>query len=191
MIPGLSDADALILVDVQNDFCPGGALPVSQGDDVVPILNRWIEEAAHAGAVIAATRDWHPRDHVSFEARGGPWPEHCVQGTRGAEIHPGLELPAQTLIINKGSDPDCDAYSGFEGTGLADVLRARGVRRLWVGGLALDYCVKATVLDARREGFETHLIESATRAVAAKPGDEDRALEEILLAGAVIERSRA
>jgi len=191
MIPGLSDADALILVDVQNDFCPGGALPVSQGDDVVPILNRWIEEAERAGAVIAATRDWHPRDHVSFEARGGPWPEHCVQGTRGAEIHPGLELPAQTLIINKGSDPDRDSYSGFEDTGLADVLRARGVRRLWVGGLALDYCVKATVLDARREGFETHLIESATRAVAAKPGDEDRALEEILLAGAVIERSRA
>jgi nicotinamidase/pyrazinamidase len=190
MIEKLSGSDALVIVDLQNDFCSGGALPVEGGDDVVPVLNGWIEEAERAGALIVASRDWHPPDHVSFEERGGPWPRHCVQGTRGAEFHPGLRLPPGTMILSKATDPEREAYSDFEGTDLAERLRARGVRRLWVGGLALDYCVKATVLDARREGFETHLIESATRAVGIEPSDENRALEEIRLSGAIIERYR-
>ncbi len=153
--------DALIIVDVQNDFCPGGALAVADGDAVVPILNRL---AAHFGTVVA-TQDWHPAAHSSFVAQGGPWPPHCIADTPGAEFHPDLDLGALDLVVRKAMLTAQDAYSGFDGTDLAAQLRARGVRRVFVGGLALDYCVDATARDARAAGFATAVIGDATRAV--------------------------
>jgi nicotinamidase/pyrazinamidase len=186
--PALSPTDALLIVDVQNDFCPGGALPVAEGDQVVPVLNRWIEAARRDGAMIVASRDWHPRGHISFRERGGPWPVHCVQNTPGAAFHPGLNLPASTLVLSKGTAPDRDNYSPFADADLADTLRRQGVQCLWVGGLALDVCVRAAVLDALTAGFEVHVIEDATRAVNVTPGDGQRALEEMRTQGAVIER---
>jgi len=179
--------DALVVVDVQNDFCAGGALEVPDGDAVVPVLNDWIADASAAGVPVVASRDWHPDDHCSFEAQGGPWPPHCIRETQGAAFHPGLELPDDTLIVSKGQSVDRDNYSAFDETGLARTLHDRGVERLWVGGLAQDVCVQATVLDAREAGFETHLIADATRAVNANPGDGERALEAMRAAGAKIE----
>ena len=187
MKPPLGPSDALIIVDVQNDFCPGGALPVPDGDRVVPVLNDWIDAARAGGAVVVASRDWHPPSHVSFRERGGPWPPHCVQGTTGAAFHPALRVPDDTHIVSKGTDPDRDAYSAFGGGPLADELRRRGVRRLWVGGLAEDYCVRATVLDGLWAGFEVRLIADAVRAVDVHPGDGRRALREMREAGCVVE----
>ena len=185
--PALGPSDALIVVDVQNDFCPGGALPVLEGDQVVPVLNRWIEAASAGGARVIASRDWHPAGHVSFRERGGPWPPHCVQDTKGAAFHPGLRLPAGALIVSKGSDRDRDEYSAFGGSSPADNLRRRGVQRLWVGGLAEDYCVRATVLDALKAGFEVYLIADAVRAVNVRPDDGRRARQEMREAGCVVE----
>jgi nicotinamidase/pyrazinamidase len=158
--------DALIIVDVQNDFCPGGALAVADGDAVVPILNRL---AAHFGTVVA-TQDWHPATHSSFAAQGGPWPPHCIAGTPGAAFHPDLDRSAIDLVVRKAMLTEQDAYSGFDGTDLAVQLRARGVRRVFVGGLALDYCVDATARDAQAAGFETTVITDATRAVFPEQG---------------------
>ena len=187
-LPTLRPSDALLIVDVQHDFCPGGALAVPDGDAVVPILNAWIEAAQDAGAAIFASRDWHPPDHVSFQAQGGPWPSHCVVATPGADFHTGLALPETAVVIDKGTHPEHEAYSAFEGTGLAGRLREAGAARLWVGGLALDYCVRASVLDARRiAGLDVHLILGATRAVDVQPGDGTRALAEMRAAGAVTE----
>jgi nicotinamidase/pyrazinamidase len=183
----LGAGDALLIIDVQNDFCAGGRLAVPDGDAVVPMLNRWIAAARRARIPIVASRCWHPAGHVSFRERAGPWPPHCVQGTRGAEFHPALELPTGVLIVTKGEDPDRDNYSDFHQTNLAEQLRRQGVHRLWVGGLALDYCVRATALDAIREGFEVHVIRAATRAVDVTAGDGDRALAEMVAAGASIE----
>jgi nicotinamidase/pyrazinamidase len=187
MVHHLDHADALLIVDVQNDFCPGGALPVAGGDAVVPELNRWIAQAVAGGASVLASRDWHPAGHASFRARGGPWPPHCVQGTAGADLRPDLKLPGGTLIVDKGTDPDRDNYSAFDGTGLGERLRGMGVDRVWVSGLALDYCVLATALDAVKEGFETHLVVRATRAVEVKAGDGDRAVERMRAAGVLVE----
>lgn len=175
---------ALIVVDVQNDFCPGGALPVPEGDQVVPVLNAYIRLFLRQRAPIYATRDWHPADHVSFKAQGGIWPPHCVQGTRGAEFHQQLTLPGEAAVISKGSDPKEEAYSGFQGTGLGARLKRQGIRRLFIGGLATDYCVKNTVLDALGEGFETALLQDASRGVEVKPGDTEQALSEMARAGA-------
>src|SRR5262249_20950942 len=125
MLPNLQTTDALIVVDVQNDFCPGGALPVAEGDQVVPVLHGWIEAARLGSACVVASRDWHPSGHVSFQERGGPWPTHCVRGTPGAALHPQLSLPPGTTVVSKGTDPDRDNYSAFEGTGLAEMLRKR------------------------------------------------------------------
>ena len=187
-LPTLRPSDALLIVDVQHDFCPGGALAVPDGDAVVPILNAWIEAARGAGAAIFASRDWHPPDHVSFQAQGGPWPSHCVAATPGADFHTGLALPETAVVIDKGTHPEHEAYSAFEGTGLGAQLHAAAIDRLWVGGLALDYCVRASVLDARRiAGLDVHLILGATRAVDVQPGDGTRALEEMRAAGAVTE----
>ena len=187
-LPTLRPSDALLIVDVQHDFCPGGALAVPDGDAVVPILNAWIEAAQDAGAAIFASRDWHPPDHVSFQARGGPWPSHCVAETTGADFHTGLALPETAVVIDKGTHPEHEAYSAFEGTDLAGRLREAGAARLWVGGLALDYCVRASVLDARRIAeLDVHVILGATRAVDVQPGDGTRALEEMRAAGAVTE----
>ena len=185
--PMLRAGDALLVVDVQNDFCAGGALAVPGGDEVVPVLNRWIAVARGAGVPIVASRCWHPRGHVSFVERGGPWPPHCVQGTRGAEFHPELALPEGVAVVTKGADPDRDDYSDFAGTGLTERLRALGVRRLFVGGLALDYCIRASVLEGVAAGFDVHLIRQATRAVEVHDGDGERALAEVRAAGAVIE----
>ena len=183
------DRDALLIVDVQNDFCPGGALGVAGGDQIVPVLNRYARRFAARGAAVFGSRDWHPHRTRHFKDHGGLWPRHCVQGTRGAEFHPGLELPAPSTVVSKGMDPDEDAYSCFqardaEGQELPALLRARGVRRLFVGGLATDYCVKATALDAVREGLEVVVLRDAIRAVDLEPGDGARAIEEMSRSGA-------
>lgn len=180
--------DALLVVDVQNDFCPGGALGVPGGEEIVPILNNWIRKAHEAGIPVCFSRDWHPAHHVSFEERGGPWPPHCVQHTRGAELHGDLLLPENALVINKADTLDKDSYSAFGATSLADQLWRADVRRLWVGGLALDYCVMESALDAESLGFEVHLLLDATRAVDANPGDACRAVERMQAGGVHIER---
>ena len=176
--------DALIIVDVQKDFCSGGALPVPEGEKVVPVLNRYIEKFSKAGALIVATRDWHPPNHVSFKSHGGAWPPHCIQGTPGAEFHPDLNLPAKVKIISKASSPDKEAYSGFDGTDLEEKLRNAGVRRVFVGGLATDYCVKSTVLDALKLGFKTILLLDAIKGVDVNPGDSEKAINEMFRKGA-------
>jgi len=185
----MEQGDALLIVDVQNDFCPGGALAVSEGDRVVPVLNRWIEKAQREQIPIFASRDWHPLHHISFRERGGPWPPHCVQNTPGAAFHPDLRLPPEAQIVSKGYDPDEDSYSAFGGTGLTEKLRSAGIKRLWIGGLTQDYCVRESSLDAIREGFEPHVIVEGTRAVNVNPDDGRRALDDVVRAGAVLERS--
>ena len=171
--------DALIVVDVQNDFCPGGALAVADGDAVIESINRLIA----AAPFVVATRDWHPQDHGSFADQGGPWPVHCVRDTPGAQLHAGLDVEGIDLILDKGRDRDREGYSGFEATGLERVLAERGVESVDVVGLALDYCVRATALDARRAGFAVTVHEDATRAVEAHPGDADRTRAELRAAG--------
>ncbi len=185
----LTSRDALLLVDVQNDFCPGGALAVPDGDAVAPELNRWLAAARRAGARVFASRDWHPANHVSFRPRGGPWPPHCVHDTEGAAFCAELRLPDDAVIVSKADDPNRDAYSAFDGTDLAARLRAADVRRLWVGGLATDYCVRASVLDAvALEGLAVHVILSAVRAVNVQAGDGQAALDAMRAAGALLER---
>jgi nicotinamidase/pyrazinamidase len=181
--------DALIVVDVQNDFCPGGALAVPDGDQVVPALNRYIDKFKKAGRPIFITRDWHPEKTGHFVAFGGKWPPHCIQSTEGAEFHPDLRLPDNAVIISKGTRPGQDSYSGFngvdsQGTKLADLLRREGVNRLFVGGLATDYCVKETVLDGLREGFDVVFLEDASRGVNLQPRDSEQAVQEMIRAGA-------
>ena len=177
--------DALLVVDVQNDFMPGGALPVPEGDEVVPVLNQWIEAALQKGLPVFASRDWHPADHVSFAERGGPWPPHCVQHTEGAAFHPDLYLPGDVIVVSKARTSDTDAYSAFDGTDLVEYLRDAGVERLWVGGLALDYCVRASVMDALDLGFEVVLIPEASRAIADDTAARARA--EMREGGALLE----
>ncbi len=176
--------DALIIVDVQRDFCPGGALPVPEGDKIIPLLNEYIKRFEEAGAVIVATRDWHPYNHISFKEYGGIWPSHCVQGTDGAKFHPDLRVSRMTKIISKAKSPEKEAYSGFDGASLAKYLKKKGVERVFVGGLATDYCVKSTVLDALKLGFETFLLEDAVKGVDVKPGDSEKAIKEMLKKGA-------
>jgi len=175
---------ALLVVDVQRDFCPGGALAVKDGDRVVLGLNRVIEEFERRRLPIFFTRDWHPIDHISFRSRGGIWPSHCVQGTTGSEFHPDLRVPAMAAIISKGTSRDAEAYSGFQGTDLEEQLREQGADEIFLGGLTTDYCVRESALDARKAGFLVTLIEDCIRAVDAKPGDGDRALAEMRRAGA-------
>ena len=176
---------ALIVVDVQNDFCPGGSLAVERGDEVVAPLNRLIKEFLARGEPVFKSRDWHPARTKHFAAYGGTWPVHCVQNTRGAEFHPDLLEDPRIRIISKGTG-DEDSYSAFDGTNLADLLRERGVTEVFVGGLATDYCVKNTVLDALREGFKVRALTEAMRAVNLQPGDDARALEEMRRAGAEV-----
>ena len=173
---------ALLATDVQPDFLPGGALAVPGGDAVVAPL---LAAVARADLVVA-TRDWHPAGHVSFAERGGPWPVHCVAGTPGAALLAEIDRVAQ-VVVSKGTNLDADAYSGFDGTPLAALLRGAGVSRLLIGGLATDYCVRATALDALREGFEVVVLGDAVRAVDVQPGDGARAMEEMRAAGAHIE----
>ncbi|HEX9263434.1 MAG TPA: nicotinamidase [Candidatus Binatia bacterium] len=180
--------DALIVVDVQNDFCPGGALAVRNGDDVVAVLNRYIEKFLEARLPIFATRDWHPEKTSHFNSYGGPWPTHCVQHSRGAEFHPGLRLGPGVVVVSKGAGADEDGYSGFQGRDssgapLAELLRERGVEVIFVGGLATDYCVKHTALDGIKQGFRVVLIGDAVRGVDLNPNDSARAVKEMSDAG--------
>ena len=172
---------ALIAVDVQRDFLPGGALGVTGGDVVVgPLL-----ELAARFRLRIATRDFHPPDHCSFVAQGGPWPPHCVIGTLGAGLHSAIDAIAD-IIVSKGSNRDVEQYSGFDAPGLAALLRARDVGHVVIGGLATDYCVRATALAARREGFAVTIAVDAVRAVDLTTGDGDRALDEMRAAGAEV-----
>lgn len=176
---------ALIVVDVQNDFCPGGSLAVAHGDEVVAPLNKLIEEFLERGEPVFKTRDWHPPQTKHFIAYGGTWPVHCVQQTTGAAFHPDLLDDLHIRVISKGlGDEDC--YSGFDGTDLGLQLRRLGVEEVWVGGLATDYCVKNTVLDALKEGFQVKALKDAMRPVELQPGDGERAIEEMRAAGAEI-----
>lgn len=182
-------SDALIIVDVQNDFCPGGALTVPEGDTVVLVLNAYAARAERVGLPILASRDWHPRETVHFREFGGPWPPHCIQGTPGALFHPALRLPPGALVVSKGMSGKDDGYSALEATtpdgrSVLDDLRTRRVTRLHVGGLATDYCVRATVLGGVSAGFDVYLLDDAVRAVNVRPGDGDRARSEMLAAGA-------
>jgi nicotinamidase/pyrazinamidase len=179
--------DALIVIDLQRDFCFGGALAVPGADDIVPLVNRLIAEASEAGALIVVTRDWHPQAHVSFRSQGGPWPEHCVQGEVGAEFHEKLRLPPDALIVSKGSDSDKDQYSAFEGTNLIDELRRRHIRRVVICGLALDVCVCASALDAIRAGLDVHVLLDATRPISE--ASKRNAVDSMIRAGVVVKRS--
>lgn len=180
---------ALLIIDVQNDFCPGGALPVPGGDRVIGPLNRIAARFAASGLPVLASRDWHPATSSHFQEHGGPWPIHCVQGTRGAGFHPELCLPEGVIVLSKGTDPEQDGYSAFEGvtwTGqpLAELLEGYGIDQLYTGGLATDYCVRATVLDALGRGFAVTLLTDAVAGVDLQAGDSRRALEEMTRAGA-------
>ena len=182
----LTKFDALIVVDVQKDFMPGGALPVPEGDKVVKPLNQYIELFSEKGLSVFFTRDWHPKDHISFKGHGGVWPPHCVQDTEGAQFHPDLIIPSDNkFIISKGTSRDFDAYSGFQGTTLDSLLKERGIKRIFVGGVATDYCVKNTVLGGINLGYFAFLLLDAIKGVDVKPGDSEKAIEEMLNAGAV------
>ena len=180
----LQYGDALIVVDVQSDFLPGGSLAVPDGDAVVPLLNRYLAEFSVRELPVYATRDWHPANHCSFKAQGGPWPPHCVAESPGAQFAALLRFPSGTLVISKATQPDKDAYSGFEGTDLDASLCARKIKRLFIGGLATDYCVLNTVRDALRLGHEVYLLTDAIRAVNVKPDDGHKAEAEMQHLGA-------
>jgi nicotinamidase/pyrazinamidase len=186
----MNEKDALILVDAQNDFCPGGALAVAGGDEVIEPLNRYIELFGKNRRPIFATRDWHPAITNHFKDYGGPWPVHCVQNSAGAGFHPGLRLPNDVIVVSKGMAADEDSYSGFHavdanGTRLVQLLHQEGVERIFVGGLATDYCVKHTVLDGLRLGFRVVVLSDAIRAVNLQRCDGAAALAEMVQAGAV------
>ncbi len=180
------EGDALVLVDVQNDFLPGGSLAVPGGNAVVAPLNAWLACFAADGLPVVATRDWHPANHCSFAAQGGAWPPHCVAGTAGANFAPMLALPAHALVVSKATTAETEAYSGFAGTDLHARLQGLGVKRLFVGGLATDYCVLNTVRDALRLGYAVMLLVACIRAVDLHPGDGERAIAAMRQAGAVV-----
>src|SRR2546423_4489073 len=174
-------AEALLIIDFQNDFTPGGALGVDGGDEIAGRLNQLAADPRFE--FVAATRDWHPPDHGSFREQGGIWPVHCVQGTQGAELHPGLVRDRVDVVVDKGQDPATEGYSGFEATLLEELLRAHGIDHVTIGGIATDYCVKNTALDALRLGFGVTIDREAVRGVDVEPGDSERALDEIRAAG--------
>jgi nicotinamidase/pyrazinamidase len=187
----MSDKMALLIVDVQNDFCPGGALPVAQGDQVVEPLNRTAQRFTASGLPVFASRDWHPAETGHFKEYGGTWPVHCVRDTYGAAFHPELRLPKQTIVLSKGLDPQADGYSAFEGetstgTQLADLLAEAEIDHLCIGGLATDYCVQATVMDALDRGLSVTVLADGVAGVDVQPGDSQRALDAMRQAGAHI-----
>jgi nicotinamidase/pyrazinamidase len=178
------DKAALVVIDVQNDFCPGGSLAVPRGDEVVPVINRLMPEFPF----VVATQDWHPRNHVSFAEQGGPWPPHCIQNTYGAEPHPGLNTGEIDIWVKKDS-PDTDAYSGFEAFDpqrrpFAEVLKLQDINTLYIVGLATDYCVRVTTLEALKKGYKVNLITDAIRAVNVNPEDGRKAIQEMENSGA-------
>jgi len=180
----LNENDALLVTDMQNDFLPGGALPVSEGDKLIPVINNYIKRFEAAKAHVIASRDWHPPNHISFKNQGGPWPPHCVQGTEGAKFSSQLKLPNRTIVISKATDPKHEAYSAFNQTNLNDELMRLGVKRFFVAGLATDYCIVNTVLDARKLGYETFVLIDAIWGINVNPGDVDRAIEVMTKSGA-------
>ena len=185
----MEEKKALLIVDVQNDFCPGGALAVPEGDKIVPVLNKYLMIFSRKKWPIFASRDWHPKQSKHFKKFGGPWPEHCIQNTRGARLHPGLRLPKETIVLSKGMDPGKDSYSAFQavdakGTKFFELLKISGIKELFVGGLATDYCVKSSVLDALKFGFKVKLLINAIKGVNIKPEDSEEAIEEMVRAGA-------
>ena len=188
--PEFHAGDALLVVDPQNDFCPGGSLAVAQGDQIMPILSRWAAAAAEAGSSVFVSRDWHPPKTTHFKEYGGIWPPHCLMGTHGAEVHATLNLPGDITIVSKGMGEAEDAYSAFQardehGTLLAELLKRDGVQHLYIGGLATDYCVRSSALDALSSGFGVTLIADAMRAVNLQPTDGQQALQEMHRAGAI------
>ena len=180
----LNETDALLVIDMQYDFLPGGSLGVPRGDEVLAPINTLMALFAARGLPIYASRDWHPENHCSFAARGGPWPPHCVANTEGAAFSKELVLPANTVIISKADREDADAYSAFNGTALAGHLRQHGVTRVFVCGLATDYCVLNSVVDARENGFDVVILPEAMRAVDVAAGDGERAIERMAGLGA-------
>lgn len=179
----IDEHSVLVVVDVQNDFCPGGAIPVPDGDKIVPMLNEYVKKFKKTGAAIVFTRDWHPPDHSSFKSQGGPWPPHCVQNSKGAEFHKALILPPGAEIVSKADKQD-EAYSFLQGTDLAREFHQRGLTKMFVGGLATDYCVKETVLDGLKHGFEVYHLDDASRAVNVRPNGFESALGEMVKRGA-------
>lgn len=181
--------DALLVVDAQNDFFPGGALPVPFGDHIVPAINEWLQAAAHEHIPVFASRDWHPLNHCSFKEQGGPWPVHCLQHSEGAKFHYALKFPKDTIVIDTADNPDHEAYSAFqgktkEGQQLEKVMREQGIQRVFINGLAQDYCVCETALDARKYGFEVHLLLQGTRPITEATGQA--ALQRMKEAGVII-----
>lgn len=186
---------ALLVVDIQNDFCPGGALGVPDGDQILPRVNQAMELFHRRGLPILATRDWHPRVTKHFKEFGGAWPPHCVQGTKGARLHRGLRLPTDAMVLSKGMDPEQDSYSGFQaltpnGRDLESVLHDLGVDEIFLCGLATDYCVRATGLDALRRGMRVKILQDAIRGVDLRPGDSEAAIRELRAAGATFIETR-
>ena len=175
--------DALIVVDVQNDFMPWGKLPVPNGDSVIEPINRYVKLFSSKKLPIFATRDWHPESHVSFNVNGGPWPVHCVQWSEGAQFAKGLELPQDVFIINKGDRPELEAYSGFQGTVLNELLKERGVKRIFICGVATEFCVKNTCIGALNLGYTVFLLEDAVKGLKKETSDE--AVKELLQRGCI------
>jgi nicotinamidase/pyrazinamidase len=180
----LNSADALLVTDVQNDFLPGGALPVAGGDEIIPVLNEYMRLFRVAKASVLASRDWHPKKHMSFTAQGGPWPPHCVQKTKGARFSTRLKLPKGITVISKATDPEHESYSVFDRTNFEETLQKLGVNRLFIGGLATDYCIVNTVLDARKLRYPTVVLMDAVRGINVKPHDVENAVAAMLKAGA-------
>jgi nicotinamidase/pyrazinamidase len=176
--------DALIVTDIQNDFLPGGALPVREGDQVIPMMNEYIRIFKSGKAKIIISRDWHPKDHISFKSQGGSWPPHCVQNTTGSEFSPDLKIPKDVIIVSKATDPAKEAYSVFDGTDLASKLKTQGIQRVFIGGLATDYCVKESVLHAMKLGFQVAVLIDGIRGIDAKPGDVEKAMDDMMKHGA-------
>jgi len=183
----ITEYDALIVVDMQNDFMPSGILPVKDADKIVPVLNEYINKFSEKGQPVFFTRDWHPENHISFKGYGGIWPPHCVQETEGAKFHKDLIIPSDNkFIISKGTSKDFDAYSGFQGTVLNDLLKERGIKRVFVGGVATDYCVKNTVLGAINLGYQVFLLSDAIKGVDINPDDSKKAINLMLSKGVVL-----
>jgi nicotinamidase/pyrazinamidase len=186
---------ALLVVDIQNDFCPGGALAVSDGDAIIPRVNRTVALFQRRGLPVIFTRDWHPRVTKHFKEFGGAWPPHCIQGTKGARFHRDLEIPKGALVLSKGMDPEVDSYSAFQaftetGRDLESAVHELGVDALFICGLATDYCVRATALDGLRRGMTVHVLRDAIRGVDVKPGDSEMAVKEMRANGAHLAESR-
>jgi nicotinamidase/pyrazinamidase len=186
----VNHGDALLVVDLQVDFCPGGALPVPGGDEIVPTVNSLVRLFLDRGGKVVFSRDWHPENHCSFKEHNGIWPPHCVQNSSGAAFHPDLIVPPEAIVVSKGTNPKEEAYSAFGGTDLHVTLNEAGARRIFLCGLATDYCVKASAMDALKLGFEAYVIVDAVRGVDVSHGDSAKALEEIEAQGGKLINSK-